>query len=185
MSILKPNFVNLAEQELSNPVLPPNIADLSKETVYTKPLPGCELLKAASSFATEKEPVLCKKTYTGSPPDEEFSEMVKISSEEDIPEYVFMPGSQITIGGDIYASYKKIGNIVTVLTGNAVEVGDYVVIDDRGTVVKLIQPMAGSERIILGKAVTAASPAPPRKAPIQVEVGVVPLDCLIFGGGET
>jgi hypothetical protein len=185
MSILKPNFVNLAEQELSNPVLPPNIADLSKETVYTKPLPGCELLKAASSFATEKKPVLCKKTYTGSPPDEEFSEMVKISSEEDIPEYVFMPGSQITIGGDIYASYKKIGNIVTVLTGTAVEVGDYVVTGALGNVMKLTQAMAGSGRIILGKAVTAASPEPLSTAPIQVEVGVYPMGSLVFGGGET
>jgi hypothetical protein len=45
--------------------------------------------------------------------------------------------------------------------------------------------MAGSERIILGKAVTAASPEPVSTAPIQVEVGVVPLDGLIFGGGET
>ncbi len=57
MSILKPNFVNLAEQELSNPVLPPNIADLSKETVYTKPLPGCELLKAASSQCFARRPI--------------------------------------------------------------------------------------------------------------------------------
>ncbi len=129
--------------------------------------------------------MLCKKTYTGSPPDEEFSEMVKISSEEDIPEYVFMPGSQITIGGDIYASYKKIGNIVTVLTGDAVEVGDYVVTGALGTVMKLTQAMAGTGRIILGKAVTAASPEPLSTAPIQVEVGVTPLGSLIFVGGET
>ena len=74
---------------------------------------------------------------------------------------------------------------MTVLTGNAVEVGDYVVTDAPGTVVKLTQAMAGSERIILGKAVTAASPEPASTAPIQVEVGVLPLGGLIFGGGET
>lgn len=118
-----PGFVNLASGTESAPVQPPVFADLKTGTHKVVVPEGHVLLKADIAFKTEKTPVLCAKSYSGIPSESTFVKMVKNLTTDKVGEYLFVPGSYVTLDGVGFGLFKPLYFFVTAVAANAIAAG--------------------------------------------------------------
>lgn len=178
-----PGFVNLADGTGSVPVSPPAFADLKTGTHKVVVPEGHVLLKADIAFQAETNPVLCVKTYSGLPSEETFLKVTKTPNSKTTGDYLFVPGSYVTLDGVGFALFKPLYFFVTAIAAGEISVGESVYSGPEGKVMGTpgaIGTNPGDENnpegkyYIIGEAKTAAEkdgdliqywPSKPKLAP--------------------